>query len=137
MLAGGFVSDFMRRRYAHRRIVAVVPMVGLTLAALAMAPGLLSESPIVTLVCFGVAMAAAGTSEGAFWTLAVEIGGTRGGLAAGILNTEGNAGGLIAPFLMPYLSAWFGWRAGFGVAGVCCLAAASCWAWIDPDERLD
>jgi ACS family D-galactonate transporter-like MFS transporter len=137
MLAGGWITDFMRRRYAHRRIVALVPVVGLTLAALAMAPGLFSERPMMTLLCFALAMAAAGTSEGAFWTLAVEIGGTRGGLAAGILNTGGNAGGLIAPFLTPYLSEWFGWQAGFGVAGVCCLLAALCWIWIDPRERLE
>ena len=82
-------------------------------------------------------MAAAGTSEGAFWTLAVEIGGKRGGLAAAILNTGGNAGGLIAPVLMPYLSDWFGWQAGFGVAGACCFLAAVCWIWIDPQERLE
>jgi MFS family permease len=137
MLAGGFVTDFMRRRFAHRRIVALMPVLGLTLAALAMLPGLVSESPLMTLVCFAVAMAAAGTSEGAFWTLAVEIGGVRGGLAAGILNTGGNAGGLIAPVLTPYLSAWLGWQAGFGVAGVCCLVAASCWACIDPREHLE
>ncbi len=137
MLAGGWVADFTRRRYAHRRIVALVPVVGLTLAALAMLPGILSERPMMTLLCFALAMAAAGTSEGAFWTLAVEIGGRRGGLAAGILNTGGNAGGLIAPVLTPYLSAWLGWQAGFGVAGVCCLAAAACWAWIDPREHLE
>lgn len=137
MLAGGSVTDFTRRHFAHRRMMALVPAVGLTLAALAMAPGLVSERPMMTLLCFALAMAAAGTSEGAFWTLAVEIGGKRGGLAAAILNTGGNAGGLIAPFLMPYLSDWFGWQAGFGVAGVCCLFAALCWVWIDPREHLE
>jgi MFS transporter, ACS family, D-galactonate transporter len=137
MLAGGWATDFTQRRFAHRRVMALVPAVGLTLAALAMAPGLFSENPLMTLLCFALAMAAAGTSEGAFWTLAVEIGGKRGGLAAAILNTGGNAGGLIAPFMMPYLSDWFGWQAGFGVAGVCCLLAALCWVWIDPREHLD
>lgn len=137
MIAGGFGIDFTRRRFAQRRSVALVPAIGLTLAALALTPGLFSESPMMTLLCFAVAMAAAGASEGAFWTLAVEIGGTRGGLAAAILNTGGNAGGLVAPLLTPYLSAWLGWQAGIGVAGGCCLLAALCWVWIDPRERLE
>ncbi len=137
MLAGGWGSDWTRRRFAHRRSVALVPVLGLTIAALALLPGLFNDEPMITLLFFGVAMAAAGTSEGAFWTLAVEIGGTRGGLAAAILNTGGNAGGLIAPLLTPYLSEWFGWHAALGAASACCLFAAGCWIWIDPRERLE
>ena len=137
MVTGGWLTDWTRRRLTHPKAIAVVPVCGLIVSAIALLPGLLAPEPMVTLVWFAIAMAAAGACEGAFWTLAVEIGGTRGGLAAGILNTGGNAGGLVAPVLTPYISAWLSWQAGLGVACVVCLLGAVCWIGIDPQERKD
>jgi MFS family permease len=137
MFGGGWLTDWTRSRFPHRRTIALVPVLGLTISAVALVPGLLSPEPMITMLCFAFAMAAAGTCEGAFWTLAVEIGGSRGGLAAAILNTGGNAGGLIAPVLTPYISDWLGWKAGFVFAAVICLIGAICWIGIDPDERHD
>jgi len=137
MIAGGWFTDWARTQIRHRRSMAIVPVSGLIIAALALVPGLIVQAPWLTVVCFAVAMTAAGTSEGAFWTLAIEIGGRRGGLAAGIMNTGGNAGGLIAPVLTPFISAWLGWQAGLGLAGVVCLFGAFCWIWIEPQEKLD
>jgi MFS family permease len=134
MVAGGWLTDWTRTRFHYRRTIALVPVTGLILSAFLLMTGLFSAAPMLTLLFFAFAMAAAGASEGAFWTLAVEIGGSRGGLAAGILNTGGNAGGLIAPVLTPYVSAWLGWQAGLGVAGIVCLCGAMCWIWIDPEE---
>jgi sugar phosphate permease len=134
MVAGGWLTDWTRTRFHHRRAIALVPVTGLILSAVLLLTGLFSEAPMLTLLFFTFAMAAAGASEGAFWTLAVEIGDSRGGLAAGILNTGGNAGGLIAPVLTPYVSAWLGWQAGLGLASVACFIGAMCWIWIDPDE---
>lgn len=137
MVAGGWLTDWTRTRFRHRRILALVPVIGLTLAAVFLILGLFTETPMMTLICFALAMASAGTSEGAFWTLAVEIGGTRGGLAAGILNTGGNAGGLIAPALTPIISELLGWKPALALAGVFCVLGAICWAWIDPGERVE
>ncbi len=136
MVAGGWLTDCTRSRLSHPRTLAIVPVSGLIVSAIALLPGLFMNEPMLTLLCFAVAMTAAGTCEGAFWTLAVELGGARGGLAAGILNTGGNAGGLIAPVLTPFISAWLGWQAGLGVAGVVCLFGAACWIGIDPHERV-
>lgn len=135
MIAGGALTDWLRVRVRHPRNAAIVPVFGLVLSAIVLLPGLFSEMPLVTVACFALAMAAAGASEGAFWTLAVEIGGTRGGLAAGILNTGGNAGGLLAPVLTPYISELLGWQAGLGMASVVCLIGALCWIGISPDAR--
>lgn len=137
MVTGGWLTDWTRRRLAHSHAVAVVPVCGLIVSAVTLLPGLLAPEPLVTLIWFGIAMAAVGACEGAFWTLAVEIGGSRGGLAAGILNTGGNAGGLVAPVLTPFISAWLSWQAGLAVACVVCLLGAACWIGIDPRQRRD
>jgi MFS family permease len=66
----------------------------------------------------------------------VELGGRRGGLAAGICNTGGNAGGLVAPVLTPFVAGRFGWEAAIGVGSAVCLAGVLLWRWIDPHERV-
>jgi ACS family glucarate transporter-like MFS transporter len=134
MLVGGRLSDMLQRRSHHWRARAVIPVTGLIVSAVLVVPGILSEDPVVTLVCFVLAMGGVGAGEGAYWTLAVDLGRERGGTAAAILNTGGNAGGLLAPVVTPYLSDLVGWQAGFGVASVVCLLGAVCWWWIQPNE---
>src|SRR5437764_1105821 len=55
-------------------------------------------------ICLTVALAGVGAVEATVWTTAVELGGSQGGTAAGICNTGGNLGGLVAPVLTPFLS---------------------------------
>jgi dipeptide/tripeptide permease len=55
-------------------------------------------------------------------------------MSAAILNTGGNAGGILAPIVTPLFSGYFGWQAGLGVASVICLFGAALWRWIDPFE---
>ena len=54
-----------------------------------------------------------------------------GATAAGILNTGGNGGGIIAPVVTPALSEIIGWQAGIGLASIVCLIGAALWYWID------
>jgi dipeptide/tripeptide permease len=90
----------------------------------------------LTLVCFVGAMGALGLCEGPFWTTAVEMGGRRGGTTAALMNTGGNAGGLLSPVLAPHLSHYFGWQVGMGLAGVVAVGGALLWLGINPRERL-
>ena len=96
MMFGGFATDWTRMRIRHPRSVGLVPVCGLLGSGMLLLPAFVSDDPSVIVTFFALAMAAIGTCEGAFWTLAVELGGKRGGLAASILNTGGNAGGLLA-----------------------------------------
>ena len=75
MMGGGFITDWTRHHFPYRYITALVPVVGLIVSAIMLIAGLVCPSPILALLCFGIATAAVGSSEGAFWTLAVEIGG--------------------------------------------------------------
>jgi MFS family permease len=134
MLAGGWLADGAVALLGERRGRALVPAAGLLVSAVVLAGGLLSGEPTVLLVCFSVSMACAGASEGPFWTTAVALGGRLGGTSAAILNTGGNAGGLLAPVVTPLFSHFLGWQAGIGVACVPCVVGAALWWWIDPTE---
>jgi MFS family permease len=127
MVAGGWLSDRAQTQFGPRVGLAVVPFLGLCLAAGAYFLGIHSTNPKAILICFAVAMGAAGLGEGSFWTAAVRIGGRRGGAAAAVLNTGGNAGGLLAPALTPVISDQFGWQWGLAVGSFVCLLAAVLW----------
>jgi len=93
---------------------------------------------------FALALGSLGTSEGVFWATAIELGGSRGGTSAGIVNTGGNVGGLIAPVMTPWVqsilpSTWDPldrWRVAIGIGAVVAFLGAGLWFWIDPRESL-
>ncbi len=133
MVLGGWLAD---RAGAWRGGRGLVPAAGLVGSALVLILGLMTTHPELTLVCFVGAMGALGLCEGPFWTTAVEMGGRRGGTTAALMNTGGNAGGLLSPVLAPQLSHYFGWQVGMGLAGVVAVGGALLWLGIDPHERL-
>lgn len=132
MVVGGWLADRAPARFGPRLGLAVVPVAGLVLGAVATFLGVLSAGPLLIIGCFATAMAAVGLSEGSFWTAAVRQGGVRGGTAAAILNTGGNAGGLLAPVLTPEISKQLGWGVSLGLASVVCLLAAALWWGVIP-----
>ena len=89
-----------------------------------------------------IAVAVLGMCEAGFWTTVVEFGGPYGGTAAALMNTGGNAGGTVSPWLTPLFSGYFaarygtdlGWRLSLAVAGAVVIAGAAMWWGINPVE---
>ena len=136
MPLGGLLSDRLQRTLGFRRGRTLVPAVGMIASAILLGFGVLAKQPLWIVVWFALALGAIGASEGSFWSTAVEVGGRQGGIAAAICNTGGNAGGMLAPWLTPLISAHFGWPWGISLGGLICLAGAILWFWIDPTPRL-
>ena len=94
--------------------------------------GIAGKDPVWAVTCIALAMGALGATESFFWVTGVELGRRHGGLSAAILNTGGNAGGIPAPYLTPWISAQYGWQIGLGLASVLVLIGAVLWCWIGP-----
>src|SRR5262249_13503866 len=139
MFGGGWLADHCQRRFGRRLGRALVPASGMIVGALFLGLGLCNREILWVVPCFAVAMAAVGASEGPSWTTAIELGGRRGATAAGIFNTGGNFGGLLAPVVTPFISdhLGLGWQGGFSLACVFSVLGAVLWLWIDPAERTD
>src|SRR4029077_15892457 len=90
MITGGFLSDKLQAVWGARRGRAAVAILGMSVSTLFAVVGVHLEQPNDVVVCFALAMGTLGMCEGPFWTTAVELGGSRGGLAGAILNTGGN-----------------------------------------------
>lgn len=135
MLSGGWFSDLsekvLGRRLGRAVFIVAAMMVGGAFLAMARA-----SDGSQAVVWFALSMFAAGTSEGPFWTTAIELGGKRGATSAAIFNTGGNVGGLVAPWATPRLMRQLGWNYTIGVSVIGLLVGAILWIWIDPAERL-
>ena len=134
MPLGGWLSDRLERASGTIRARRIVPMAGMTVGALLLILGAFAQSPAWIVVWFAMALGAVGAAEGPFWATAVELGGRRGGSAAALFNTGGNAGGLLAPVVTPLVGQFFGWGYAVGLGGVICLLGVVLWFWIDPAE---
>jgi sugar phosphate permease len=137
MALGGQVSDGLVRRYGLREGRALVPVVGLLAGAVFLGLSVRAQQPEWIVAWITLAMGAVGTVEAPTWTTAVELGGRRGGTAAGICNTGGNVGGLLAPVVTPWVAMRASWPWAIGLASLGCLVGVVLWLWIDPRERCD
>ncbi|MGH9547862.1 MAG: hypothetical protein ACRD3W_00745, partial [Terriglobales bacterium] len=132
MILGGWLFARMQRAKTIRVRHALLPAAGLAASGVFVVLGILRNDPIWALVTFSLAMASAGLGEGSFWTTAVEIGGSAGGVSAAIMNTGGNSGGALAPMLTPLLASQLGWQGSIALSSVFCLVGAVLWHWIVP-----
>jgi len=136
MFLGGGISDWLQRYYGYRFGRAAVPVAGMLASAVLLGLGIAVTQPFWIVTYFALAMAAIGASEGPFWATAIDIGGSRGATSAGIFNTGGNAGGILAPIITPWVSTHIGWQWGISLGGIYCLLGVVLWWWIDPRQRV-
>ena len=138
MLLGGWLADRSQTRFGLRRGRALVPMTTMILGAVFLGLGLMANEVWWVVPCFALAMAAGGACEGPCWNTAVELGGRRGGAAAGIFNTGGNILGAFSTVITPLVSnsPYFNWQISFGLGCVVSLVGALLWLGIDPAERV-
>jgi MFS family permease len=142
MLGGGWLSGRVPPSLPPRVRRALIPVVGMISSGVAFGLGLLAPEGRITLAAFAVSAALLGLCEAGFWTSVVELGHPFGGTAAALMNTGGNGGGTLSPYLTPLLSLYFagrygpdlGWRLSLAVAGVIVVAGAAFWWGVDPEN---
>jgi MFS family permease len=135
MLLGGWLADYLALAWGRRRGRAVVVVGGMLGGAALLGGGLFASQPGWIVLWFALALAAVGSTEGPLWATALDLGGRHGAKAAGIFNTGGNAGGVLAPVVTPLVSTVYGWPWGIGLGSLVCLAGVSLWLWIDPQTE--
>jgi ACS family glucarate transporter-like MFS transporter len=135
MPIGGWLSDWLIRVVGYRWGRALVPAGGMIAAAVMLFLGVQAATTFWVVTWFSLALGAMGATEGPQWTIAIELGGRRGATAAGIFNTGGNLGGLMAPVVTPWISDLYGWKVGITLGSIVCLVGVCLWLWINPRER--
>ncbi len=125
--SGGWIADRLVLRWGRDRGRAAVPIVGMLTGSLCLVLGMRAEAPIVVLAWLSVGAFAVTAAEAPCWATAIELGGKHGTTAAGIMNTGGNLGGLIAPVVTPWVGAQLGWGWAGGIGALLSLAGGLVW----------
>jgi ACS family D-galactonate transporter-like MFS transporter len=134
MPLGGWLTDRLEDAFGPRRGRKIMPMVGMSSGAGLLILGVFARDPAWIVTWFALALGAVGTAEGAFWVTAIELGGRRGGSSAALLNTGGNAGGMLAPVLTPWIGQLYGWGYAVGLGAMVCLLGVLFWLGIEIGE---
>jgi sugar phosphate permease len=113
-----------------RRIVA---MGGLILSGVLLLIGIRLTSPLQAIAVISLSVAFLQSTEPAFWSSTIHIGGSSSGAAGGIMNTAGNLGGVVSTALVPVLVKYFGWTFAFSSAAGLAIFGALLWLFM----RLD
>lgn len=137
MPVGGWLAD-RAERWRGSAGRALVPQAGMALSALFLLLGIFAQDRTWIVAWFTLSLGVLGLCEATFWTMAVELGGARGGTAAAIMNTGGNGIGLLAPMVTPAIGQWLGWGWGIGLGAIIALLGALCWRGIrrQPGEKI-
>ena len=137
-LAGGSLSDLLARRFGLRAGLRAPGLVGLPLAALAIAGAIRTPDPRTAAFCLAAAAGLAALGVAPAWSVCLAIGGRHAGVVSGAMNTFGNLGGVASPIVVGWcLDAWSSWDTPLVTVAVLYVFAALCWLGIDPAAPLD
>lgn len=135
MPLGGWLTDRLVARYGIKQGLRWVAIVALLISVLGLAAALNVADINVLVALLSLAFGCAAIADVVFWAAVISIGGHQAGAAGGLMNTGGNFGGAIAPFLTPLIASYYGWSAGLYVGALVALIGVVAWWRIDPTPQ--
>lgn len=135
-LVGGFISDFVTRRYGQRMGRSGIAITGMLLAAVFIALGSHAHNMQIASLILARGAGALYLSQSSFWSATADLGGIYAGSVSSIMNMGNQIGGAITASMTPFIASRYGWNISFSVAAVLCVMGAASWLVVDPKYRL-
>jgi MFS transporter, ACS family, glucarate transporter len=138
-LVSGFISAPMERMFGGRsRARRVLGIAGFSAAGLLMLISSQLSIPVLSVLAIGLASFSSDLTLPGSWGACMEVGGRHTGALSGSMNMVGNAGGAIAPMVVPLILAATNnnWSINVFVFAAAYFIGAICWGFINSDERL-
>lgn len=137
-LLGGATSDVLTRRFGVRAGLRIPGLVGLPLAALAIALAINTSQPYAAALFLAAAAGLAALGIAPAWSVCLAVGGRHAGVVSGAMNTFGNLGGVASPLVVGWsLDALGSWNVPLYSVVAFYGIAALCWLGIDPESRIE
>ncbi|PYQ59893.1 MAG: hypothetical protein DMF53_18005 [Acidobacteria bacterium] len=129
----GVAADRIGRRIGAPRARRRVAMACLFSAAGFVTAGAVLPSAMLAILALSLSSGCVNGAEAPFFTTATAIGEESPGAAAGMLNLMGNLGGVLSIWLVPRMSAAWGWNGTLVFWSGACVVAALLWLTVDVD----
>ena len=96
------------------------------------------SQPFYSVLAVGLASMCSDLAMPGAWGACMDVGGRHTGALSGSMNMVGNAGGAVAPMIVPLVLAAThnNWSINIGLFAAAYFLGAMCWAFINSDERL-
>jgi MFS transporter, ACS family, glucarate transporter len=133
---GGKLVSMTCARFGTRWGFRLVPMVALPASGLLLLLTVNLSNPYMAVAALALAFLVVELCEGPFWGATMFVARADTMSATGVLNTGGNAGGLIGIPIVAYLSQQGHWTAAFVIGAVFAVLGAIAWLGIDAEERF-
>jgi sugar phosphate permease len=134
-VAGGWISDKLASRWSDlRRGRLAVSIIGFSIAAVGLIPGVLAKDAITGLLFLTIALAGLELTVAVSWAISLDIGGDYSGSVSSVMNTLGNLGGAASSVVIGYLATNGGWNWPFLTSSVMCVVAALLATRINPNR---
>ena len=134
---GGWICDKLCKRLGMRWGCRWPVIVGMVASALLLIVGAVHSSPYVAVVTLALCFFFNQLTEAAYWAGSIAIGGMHAGAAGGVLNTGGNASGILNAVLVPVFAHAFGWTFAIASGAIFALVGAGLMLLVRADRPLD
>jgi predicted MFS family arabinose efflux permease len=109
-----WISDKLSSRWSDlRRGRLVVSVMGFSIAAVSLIPGVLAQDAFTGLLCLTLALDGLELTVAVSWAISLDIGGDYSGSVSAVMNTLGNLGGALSAVVIGYLATSLGWNGRF------------------------
>jgi ACS family glucarate transporter-like MFS transporter len=139
---GGKLAIDLCARFGVRWGFRLVPLVALPASGALLLVTVYAGNAYAAVLTLALSYAIVELTEGSYWAATMYVARADTMSATGVLNTGGNAGGLIGIPIVAYLSGHGHWSAAFAVGTLFALVGAAAWLGIDAsrpfveDERI-
>ncbi len=134
---GGLLTDYVVKRTGSVKNRRFIGFAGFLLGSIAMLASTSFQDPLKSVVALAMASFFGDLTMGSCWAVCLDVGHEIAGTVSGCMNTWGNVGGAISPFVAGALVEHFGnWNLPIVVSGGIFLAGALIWLGIDPTQHV-
>jgi MFS transporter, ACS family, glucarate transporter len=136
----GLISGPIARRIGSvrttRRLMGIVGLAG---AAIMLLVSIQFKNPLLAVLSVGMASFCNDLAMPGAWGACMDVGGRYAGSLSGSMNMMGNAGGAVAPMVVPFVLSLTNnsWNTNFRMFAVVYVVGALCWFFIDPVTPLE
>jgi sugar phosphate permease len=136
-ITGGWCTDALARTRGLRAARVSLGFTAFSLCAALILGSILVAAPVGKALLLALALASADFALSACWAVCLDVAPRHAGVVTGFMNTFGNLGGLVGPFVVGVMVDRLGsWTLPLYVTAGVYLAGALAWLAINPDRRI-